>query len=70
MTTPNVPTPNELIEQLRATHQQPFVSIKIPQTEVLPTQDGIASEETYERLRQEFDDSMRGAVSLTRLAAR
>ncbi len=68
MTMPNVPTSNELMEQLRSTHRTPFVSVEVRRAEPAPVQDAMTSEETYERLRQEFDGRMRGVVSLTRLA--
>ncbi|MGF6764830.1 hypothetical protein P3T24_005164 [Paraburkholderia sp. GAS33] len=70
MTTRSVPTPQELIEQLRSTRRSPFTSTKVRSVDAPPAQDSISSQETYERLRQEFDDNTRGGVSLTRLATR
>lgn len=67
MTVTNVPTSDEMIERLRSTERDPFVLVTpIPQES---EQQASHSVEAYERLRRQFDASMRADVSLRRMAA-
>lgn len=68
MTTTRILTPGELIEQLRSTQPDPFVALT-----QLPVEDQVSGDshsvQTYERLREKFDENMRLRVSLQRMAA-
>jgi hypothetical protein len=66
MTLHNIPTPGEMLEQLRSTHQDPFVTVT---RRPVPTEVAAVDNETYAALRREFDNDMRRGVSLKRMAA-
>lgn len=66
MTSHSIPTPGEMLEQLRSTHQDPFVTVtRRPIVSEAPETDHQA----YEALRRQFDNDMRRGVSLKRMAA-
>jgi hypothetical protein len=66
MTLYSVPTPDEMLEQLRSTHQDPFVTV----TRRPPAADAVESDtQAYAELRRVFDNDMRRGISLKRMAA-